>query len=387
MEKAVLIGIITQQQVEKVAIESINELEFLALTAGAKAQKKVLQKMLKKNSKTFIGKGKINELQIFIESQKIDVVIFDDELSPTQLRNIERLLKCKILDRTNLILDIFAFRASTAYSRKQVELAQYQYLLPRLTNLWTHLSKQKGGIGMKGPGEKEIETDRRVIRKKISLLKEQLRKIDIQMETQRKKRKSMIRVSLVGYTNVGKSTLMNVISKSNVLAENKLFATLDTKMKKVVLKNTPFLLSDTVGFIRKLPTQLIESFKSTLDEVRESDILIHVVDISSPNFEEHMNSVNQTLKDLNVLDTPQIIVFNKIDLFSFTKKDSDDLTDWEFKNFDLEYWKKTWMKKTNNNSVFISAIRKKTLEEFKDLLHKKVCEAQAIRYPYKTITY
>ena len=387
MEKAVLIGIITQQQVEKVAIESINELEFLALTAGAKAEKKVLQKMLKKNSKTFIGKGKINELQIFIESQKIDVVIFDDELSPTQLRNIERILKCKILDRTNLILDIFAFRASTAYSRKQVELAQYQYLLPRLTNLWTHLSKQKGGIGMKGPGEKEIETDRRVIRKKISLLKEQLKKIDIQMETQRKKRKSMIRVSLVGYTNVGKSTLMNVISKSNVLAENKLFATLDTKMKKVVLKNTPFLLSDTVGFIRKLPTQLIESFKSTLDEVRESDILIHVVDISSPNFEEHMNSVNQTLKDLNVLDTPQITVFNKIDLFSFTKKDSDDLTDWEFKNFDLEYWKKTWMKKTNNNSVFISAIRKKTLEEFKDLLHKKVCEAQAIRYPYKTITY
>ncbi len=387
MEKAVLIGIITQQQVEKVAIESINELEFLALTAGAKAEKKVLQKMLKKNSKTFIGKGKVDEIKIFIESQKIDVVIFDDELSPTQLRNIERVLKCKILDRTNLILDIFAFRASTAYSRKQVELAQYQYLLPRLTNLWTHLSKQKGGIGMKGPGEKEIETDRRVIRKKISLLKEQLRKIDIQMETQRKKRKSMIRVSLVGYTNVGKSTLMNVISKSNVLAENKLFATLDTKMKKVVLKNTPFLLSDTVGFIRKLPTQLIESFKSTLDEVRESDILIHVVDISSPNFEEHMNSVNQTLKDLNVLNTPQITVFNKIDLFSFTKKDSDDLTDWEFKNFDLEYWKKTWMKKTNNNSVFISAIRKKTLEEFKDLLHKKVCEAQAIRYPYKTITY
>jgi len=387
LEKAVLIGIITQQQVEKVAIESINELEFLALTAGAKAEKKVLQKMLKKNSKTFIGKGKVDEIKIFIESQKIDVVIFDDELSPTQLRNIERVLKCKILDRTNLILDIFAFRASTAYSRKQVELAQYQYLLPRLTNLWTHLSKQKGGIGMKGPGEKEIETDRRVIRKKISLLKEQLRKIDIQMETQRKKRKSMIRVSLVGYTNVGKSTLMNVISKSNVLAENKLFATLDTKMKKVVLKNTPFLLSDTVGFIRKLPTQLIESFKSTLDEVRESDILIHVVDISSPNFEEHMNSVNQTLKDLNVLNTPQITVFNKIDLFSFTKKDSDDLTDWEFKNFDLEYWKKTWMKKTNNNSVFISAIRKKTLEEFKDLLHKKVCEAQAIRYPYKTITY
>ena len=387
MEKALLIGIITQQQPERVAIESINELEFLALTAGAQTKKKVLQKMLKQNSKTFIGKGKINEVRIFLESEKIDVVIFDDELSPTQLRNIERILNCKILDRTNLILDIFAFRASTAYSRTQVELAQYQYLLPRLTNLWTHLSKQKGGIGMKGPGEKEIETDRRVIRKKISLLKSQLKKIDIQMETQRKKRKEMIRVSLVGYTNVGKSTLMNIISKSNVLAENKLFATLDTKMKKVVLNNTPFLLSDTVGFIRKLPTQLIESFKSTLDEVRESDVLIHVVDISNPNFEEHIRSVANTLKELNVLEKPQITVFNKIDLFSFTKKDDDDLTDWNFNNFDLNYWEKTWMKKTNNNSVFISAINKKTLDKFKNLLHKKVCEAQAIRYPYKTITY
>ena len=387
MEKALLIGIITQQQPEKVAIESINELEFLALTAGAQTKKKVLQKMLKQNSKTFIGKGKMNEVSAFLESEKIDIVIFDDELSPTQLRNIERILNCKILDRTNLILDIFAFRASTAYSRTQVELAQYQYLLPRLTNLWTHLSKQKGGIGMKGPGEKEIETDRRVIRKKISLLKSQLKKIDIQMETQRKKRKDMIRVSLVGYTNVGKSTLMNTISKSNVLAENKLFATLDTKMKKVVLNNTPFLLSDTVGFIRKLPTQLVESFKSTLDEVRESDILIHVVDISNPNFEEHMSSVNQTLKELKVLDKPQITVFNKIDLFSFIKKEPDDLSDWEFKNFDLDYWEKTWMKKTNNNSVFISATNKKTLNKFKKLLYKKVCEAQAIRYPYKTITY
>ena len=386
MEKALLIGIITQQQPERVAIESINELEFLALTAGAQTKKKVLQKMLKQNSKTFIGKGKINEVRIFLESEKIDVVIFDDELSPTQLRNIERILNCKILDRTNLILDIFAFRASTAYSRTQVELAQYQYLLPRLTNLWTHLSKQKGGIGMKGPGEKEIETDRRVIRKKISLLKSQLKKIDIQMETQRKKRKEMIRVSLVGYTNVGKSTLMNIISKSNVLAENKLFATLDTKMKKVVLNNTPFLLSDTVGFIRKLPTQLIESFKSTLDEVRESDVLIHVVDISNPNFEEHIRSVTNTLKELNVLEKPQITVFNKIDLFSFTKKDDDDLTDWNFNNFDLNYWEKTWMKKTNNNSVFISAINKKTLDKFKNLLHKKVCEAQAIRYPPEAAT-
>lgn len=387
MEKALLIGIITQQQTEKAAIESINELEFLALTAGAKTKKKVLQNVIKQNSKTFIGKGKINEIKLFLDSEEIDIVIFDDELSPTQLRNIERILNCKILDRTNLILDIFAFRASTAYSRTQVELAQYQYLLPRLTNLWTHLSKQKGGIGMKGPGEKEIETDRRVIRKKISLLKSQLKKIDTQMETQRKNRKDMIKVSLVGYTNVGKSTLMNIMSKSNVLAENKLFATLDTKMKKVVLNNTPFLLSDTVGFIRKLPTQLVESFKSTLDEVRESDILIHVVDISNPNFEEHMRSVTQTLKELNVLEKPQITVFNKIDLFSYIKKEADDLSDWEFKNFDLDYWEKTWMKKTNNNSVFISAVDKKTLDKFKDVLYKKVCEAQAIRYPYKTITY
>ena len=387
MEKALLIGIITQQQTEKAAIESINELEFLALTAGAKTKKKVLQNVIKQNSKTFIGKGKINEIKLFLDSEKVDVVIFDDELSPTQLRNIEKILNCKILDRTNLILDIFAFRASTAYSRTQVELAQYQYLLPRLTNLWTHLSKQKGGIGMKGPGEKEIETDRRVIRKKISLLKSQLKKIDTQMETQRKNRRDMIKVSLVGYTNVGKSTLMNIMSKSNVLAENKLFATLDTKMKKVVLNNTPFLLSDTVGFIRKLPTQLVESFKSTLDEVRESDILIHVVDISNPNFEEHMRSVTKTLKELNVLEKPQITVFNKIDLFSYTKKETDDLSDWEFENFDLDYWEKTWMKKTNNNSVFISAVDKKTLDKFKDALYKKVCEAQAIRYPYKTITY
>ncbi len=387
MEKALLIGIITQEQPEEVAIESINELEFLTLTAGAKTKKKILQKLVKQNSKTFIGKGKIYEAKEIIDSEKIDIVIFDDELTPTQLRNIEQILKCKILDRTNLILDIFAFRASTAYSRRQVELAQYQYLLPRLTNLWTHLSKQKGGIGMKGPGEKEIETDRRVIRKKISLLKKQLKKIDIQMETQRKKRKEMVRVSLVGYTNVGKSTLMNLISKSNVLSENKLFATLDTKMKKVVINNTPFLLSDTVGFIRKLPTQLVESFKSTLDEIRESDILIHVVDISSSNFEKHMQSVNKTLKEINASNKPQITVFNKIDLFTYNKKEDDDLSDWKFENYDLKYWENTWIKKTNNNSVFISAINKKTITKFKEMLYKKVCEAQSIRYPYKTISY
>ena len=387
MEKALLIGIITHEQPEEVATESINELEFLTLTAGAKTKKKILQKLFKQNSKTFIGKGKIYEAKEIIDSEKIDTVIFDDELTPTQLRNIEQILRCKILDRTNLILDIFAFRASTAYSRTQVELAQYQYLLPRLTNLWTHLSKQKGGIGMKGPGEKEIETDRRVIRKKISQLKKQLKKIDIQMETQRKKRKEMIRVSLVGYTNVGKSTLMNLISKSNVLSENKLFATLDTKMKKVVINSTPFLLSDTVGFIRKLPTQLVESFKSTLDEIRESDILIHVVDISSSNFEKHMQSVNKTLKDIDASNKLQITVFNKIDLFTYIKKEDDDLTDWRFENYDLKYWENTWMKKTNNNSVFISAINKKTITKFKEMLYKKVCEAQLIRYPYKTISY
>ena len=340
MEKALLIGIITQDQSEIAAKESIEELEFLALTAGAKTKKKVLQKMLKQNSKTFIGKGKINEVRKMLQELSIDIVIFDEELSPSQMKNIERILECKIIDRTNLILDIFALRASTAYSRTQVELAQYQYLLPRLTNLWTHLSKQKGGIGMKGPGEKEIETDRRVIRKKISLLKKQLKKIDVQMETQRQNRQSMIRASLVGYTNVGKSTIMNSISKANVLAENKLFATLNTTVRKVVLNNVAFLLSDTVGFIRKLPTQLIESFKSTLDEVRESDLLIHVVDISNINFEKQINAVNKTLDEINCLEKEQIIVFNKIDLFQYIKKDEDDLTEWKVENFDLNYWKK-----------------------------------------------
>ncbi len=387
MEKALLIGIITQEQSERTAKESIEELEFLALTAGAKTKKKVLQKMVKQNGKTFIGKGKITEVKKMLQEFLIDIVIFDEELSPSQMKNIERILECKIIDRTNLILDIFALRASTAYSRTQVELAQYQYLLPRLTNLWTHLSKQKGGIGMKGPGEKEIETDRRVIRKKISLLKKQLKKIDVQMETQRQKRQSMIRASLVGYTNVGKSTIMNSLSKANVLAENKLFATLNTTVRKVVLNNVAFLLSDTVGFIRKLPTQLIESFKSTLDEVRESDLLIHVVDISNINFEKQIDSVNKTLDEINSLNKEQIIVFNKIDLFQHVKKDEDDLTEWELENFDLNYWKKTWMNKTNKNAVFISAKNKKSLTELKKMLAKKIKKIQLKKYPYKSPSY
>ena len=387
MEKAILIGIITQDQPENSAKESIDELEFLALTAGAKTEKKILQKMLKQNSKTFIGKGKMSEVKEFIEQSSIDMVIFDDELSPTQIKNIEHILGCKIIDRTNLILDIFAFRASTAYSRTQVELAQYQYLLPRLTNLWTHLSKQKGGIGMKGPGEKEIETDRRVIRKKISLLKKQLKKIDVQMSTQRQRRKSVIRASLVGYTNVGKSTIMNAISKSNVLAENKLFATLNTTVRKVVLNNVAFLLSDTVGFIRKLPTQLVESFKSTLDEVRESDLLIHVVDISNIHFEKQIESVKKILGEINCLDKEQIIVFNKVDLFRHVEKDEDDLTEWELENYNLDYWKKTWMSKTNKNATFISAKRKKSLAEFKNLLSEKIKKIQLKKYPYISPSY
>ena len=387
MEKAILIGIITQDQPENSAKESIDELEFLALTVGAKTEKKILQKMLKQNSKTFIGKGKMSEVKEFIEQSSIDMVIFDDELSPTQIKNIEHILGCKLIDRTNLILDIFAFRASTAYSRTQVELAQYQYLLPRLTNLWTHLSKQKGGIGMKGPGEKEIETDRRVIRKKISLLKKQLKKIDVQMSTQRQRRKSVIRASLVGYTNVGKSTIMNAISKSNVLAENKLFATLNTTVRKVVLNNVAFLLSDTVGFIRKLPTQLVESFKSTLDEVRESDLLIHVVDISNIHFEKQIESVKKTLDEINCLDKDQIIVFNKVDLFRHVEKDEDDLTEWELENYNLDYWKKTWMSKTNKNAVFISAKSKKSLAEFKNVLSEKIKKIQLKKYPYISPSY
>ena len=388
MEKAILIGIITQNQPEKVAIESINELEFLALTAGAKTEKKVLQKMLKQNGKTFIGKGKITELKSIVQSEKIDMVIFDDELSPSQLRNVEQILNCKILDRTNLILDIFAFRASTAYSRTQVELAQYQYLLPRLTNLWTHLSKQKGGIGMKGPGETEIETDRRIVRDKISLLKSKIKTIDKQMSVQRGNRGKLIRVALVGYTNVGKSTLMNTVSKSNVFAEDKLFATLDTTTRKVVIGNLPFLLGDTVGFIRKLPTQLIESFKSTLDEVREADLLLHVVDISHVNFKEHIESVNNTLREINAQDKPLIMIFNKIDAYNRESYDESDLlNEYDEKNFTIEEWRDTWMSKIGNNVVFMSATKKININEFKKTVYREVRKIHIKRYPYNNFLY
>lgn len=386
-ETAVLVGVITQQQDESKAKEYLDELDFLALTAGAITKKRFTQKVERPNPKTFIGSGKIQEIKAFVNTHNIDIVIFDDELSPSQLRNIERIMEIKILDRTNLILDIFAARAQTSHATTQVELAQYQYLLPRLTNMWTHLSKQKGGIGMKGPGETEIETDRRIVRDKISLLKKKLLTIDKQMATQRKHRGQMIRVSLIGYTNVGKSTLMNLLSKSDVFAENKLFATLDTTVRKVVIDNLPFLLSDTVGFIRKLPTQLVESFKSTLDEVRESDFLIHIADISHPNFEEHIDSVNRILEEIEASDKPTLLVFNKIDAFSYVKKDEDDLTPRTRENNSLEDWKRTWMAKMNNNCIFISAQEKENYDEFKKVVYDLVKEIHARRYPYNNFLY
>jgi GTP-binding protein HflX len=387
-EKAVLVGVITQLQDEKKSKEYLDELAFLAETAGAEPVKRFTQKVAKPNPKTFIGSGKINEIAEFVEENDIDIVIFDDELTPSQLRNIETVFgERKILDRTNLILDIFAGRAQTAHACTQVELAQYEYLLPRLTRMWTHLQKQKGGIGMKGPGETEIETDRRIIRERISLLKKKLKTIDKQMATQRKNRGQMIRVSLVGYTNVGKSTIMNALSKSEVFAENKLFATLDTTVRKVVIENLPFLLSDTVGFIRKLPTQLVESFKSTLDEVRESDFLIHVVDISHEHFEEQVDSVNKILDEIQASDKPTLMVFNKIDLFSYTPKEEDDLTPRTRDNNSLNDWEKTWMSKMNNNCIFISAHKKENWEEFKTTIYDLVKEIHARRYPYNKFLY
>ena len=358
-EKAVLVGAITKNQNEITSIENIDELSFLSITAGAIPKKRFIQKINKINPRTFIGPGKINEILEYINKNKVDLVIFDDELSPSQIRNIEFILKnVKILDRTNLILDIFASRARTSYATSQVQLAQYQYLLPRLTRMWTHLQKQKGGIGMKGPGETEIETDRRVIRQKISLLKNKLKIIDKQLVNQRKNRDGLIRVSLVGYTNVGKSSIMNALSKSNFLSEDKLFATLDTTVRKVVINKFPFLLSDTVGFIRKLPTELIESFKSTLDEAREADCIIHVIDISNKNFQKQIDSVNKILKDIGIIDKPMILVFNKIDLFTYEKKSSDDLLPLESKNLSLNDWKKTWMSKMNTLCIFISTFKK-----------------------------
>jgi GTP-binding protein HflX len=388
LERAILIGVLYHGQEESEVEDYLEELSFLTETAGAEPVKRFIQKLDVPNPRTFVGSGKIKELALYVSENKIDIAIFDDELTPSQLRNIEEALACRILDRTNLILDIFAHRARTSHARTQVELAQYQYLLPRLSGMWTHLERQRGGIGLRGPGETEIETDRRVIRDRISLLKEQLKKIDTQMSTQRKNRGKMIRVSLVGYTNVGKSTIMNLLSKSDVFAEDKLFATLDTTVRKVVIGNLPFLLSDTVGFIRKLPTDLIESFKSTLDEVRESDLLVHIVDISHPAFEEQIKVVNSTLKDLKVSEKPMIIVFNKIDAFSYTIKDADDLTPVLKDNYSLPDLKKTWMSSDKHHqTVFMSAKTKENVEELRKLLYEEVKKLHIKRYPYNDFLY
>ena len=387
-EKAVLIGVINKSQSEEKVTEYLDELEFLTYTAGGEVTKRFVQRMDIPNPKTLIGSGKMEEVEAYVKSNDIGSVIFDDELSPAQQRNIEKLLRCKIIDRTSLILDIFAQRAQTSYARTQVELAQYQYLLPRLTGLWTHLERQKGGIGMRGPGETEIETDRRIVRDRISLLKKKLLKIDRQMETQRGNRGALVRVALIGYTNVGKSTLMNVISKSNVFAENKLFATLDTTVRKVVLGNLPFLLSDTVGFIRKLPTQLVESFKSTLDEVREADLLLHVVDISHPNFEEHIDSVNKILDEIKSADKKTIMVFNKIDSYTPEVIEEDDLmTEKTSIHFTLEEWRKTWYNKIGDRALFISALNKENLDEFRKRVYNEVRDIHITRFPYNNFLY
>ena len=382
-ETAVLVGLITKDQDEEKLTEYLDELEFLAYTAGATVERRFTQKMAQPDSKTFVGKGKMEEIRDFVKENEISTIIFDDELSPSQLKNLEREIEeVKILDRTNLILDIFAQRAQTSYARTQVELAQYEYLLPRLTRMWTHLERQRGGIGMRGPGETEIETDRRIVRDRISLLKNKLKTIDKQMATQRNNRGKMVRVALVGYTNVGKSTLMNTLSKSEVFAENKLFATLDTTVRKVVIGNLPFLLTDTVGFIRKLPTQLVESFKSTLDEVREADLLVHVVDISHESFEDHINSVHQILQEIDAHQKPMIMVFNKIDNFSYEKKEEDDLTPSTRKNISLEEWEKTWMAKKQYPTIFISALTKKNFPNMKKIIYDEVLKIHISRFPY-----
>jgi len=388
IEKAVLVGVITKSQNEEQSNEFLNELEFLTLTAGGKAVKRFTQKLEYPNPKTYLGAGKLEEINQYLKAHNIETIIFDDELSPAQLRNIEKVLECKVIDRTNLILDIFAQRAQTSYARTQVEMAQYEYMLPRLTRLWTHLQKQKGGMGMRGPGETEIETDRRIIRDKITLLKKKLKGIDKQMAVQRKNRGKMVRVALVGYTNVGKSTLMNALSKSNVFAENKLFATLDTTVRKVVIKNIPFLVTDTVGFIRKLPTQLVESFKSTLDEVREADLLLHVVDISHANFEDHITSVNQILADINSADKPTILVFNKIDIYTHKTIDDDDLVTKKTKaHYTLKEWQNTWMSKLNGQCLFISALEKENFENFKETVFEAIKRIHITRFPYNDFLY
>ncbi len=388
-EKTVVVGIVTQYQDEDKLTEYLDELEFLTFTAGGEVVKRFSQKLDKPNPKTFLGTGKMEEIHTFVKENGVNTVIFDDELSPSQQKNISKILDCKVLDRTNLILDIFAQRAETSYARTQVELAQCQYLLPRLSGMWTHLERQKGGIGLRGPGETEIETDRRIVRDRISLLKEKIRTIDKQMAQQRSNRGAMVRVALVGYTNVGKSTLMNVISKSEVFVENKLFATLDTTVRKVVIKNLPFLLSDTVGFIRKLPTQLVESFKSTLDEVREADLLLHVVDISHPDFEDHIESVNQILADIKSADKPTIMVFNKIDAYKHLTIDEDDLiTEKTRKHYTLDEWKATWMSKHGEDkALFISATNKENFEEFREKVYDAVREIHVTRFPYNKFLY
>ena len=388
MENTILIGIVTQAQEIEKSKDYLDELDFLTITAGGKVVKRFVQKMNMPNAKTFIGSGKISEIKRYIEANDINTAIFDDELSPTQERNISKIFNCKVLDRTNLILDIFAQRATTSYAKTQVELAQCQYLLPRLKGMWTHLERQKGGIGMRGPGETEIETDRRIVRNKISLLKEKIKSIDKQMHVQRGNRGKLIRVAIVGYTNVGKSTLMNLLSKSKVFAEDKLFATLDTTVRKIVIRNLPFLLSDTVGFIRKLPTQLIESFKSTLDEVREADLLLHVVDISHSNFEEHIGAVEKTLDEIKSLEKPSIMVFNKIDNYEPVNYSKDDLmVERDKSNFSIEEWEQTWMNKLGDKVKFISAINKTNIDELKDSLYNEVRKIHITRFPYNDFLY
>ena len=388
MEKTVIVGITSRFQNIQKSNEYLDELEFLSLTAGGIVEKRFIQKVENPNPSTLIGKGKMSEILTFIKINKIKTIIFDDELSPAQEKNISKILNIKVLDRTNLILDIFAQRAKTSYARTQVELAQCQYLLPRLRGMWTHLERQKGGIGMRGPGETEIETDRRIVRDKISLLKSKIKTIDKQMSIQRGNRGKLIRVALVGYTNVGKSTLMNTISKSKVFAEDKLFATLDTTTRKVVIGNLPFLLGDTVGFIRKLPTQLVESFKSTLDEVREADLLIHVVDISHSNFKDHIESVNKTLEEINAINKPTVIVFNKIDAYKREEYDETDLLkEYSEKNFTIEEWRDTWISKLGENVIFISATKKVNIDEFKNIVYKEVRKIHIKRYPYNNFLY
>ena len=386
--EAVLVAVIRDQQQERQAVEYLDELEFLAETAGIASVKRFTQRLANPSSKTFVGEGKLAEIAAYVEEHEIAYVIFDDELTPSQLRNLDRIFKNKIYDRTSLILDIFVQRATTAYAKAQVELAQCQYLLPRLTGMWTHLERQRGGTGTRGgAGEREIETDRRVIRDRISRLKEQLKKIDRQMAVQRSNRGSLVRVALVGYTNVGKSTLMNLVSKSEVFAENKLFATLDTTVRKVVFDNLPFLLSDTVGFIRKLPHQLVESFKSTLDDVREADLLLHVVDISHPNFEEQIDVVKQTLQEIGAGDKPVFLIFNKIDAYTFVRKDEDDLTPATRENLSLEDLKQSWIAKANTPCIFLSAREKINIEKFRHDLYGMVREIHAGRYPFNNFLY